>query len=709
MKKFLLSILLFFSLTAAASGDEDYSPSDEATHFAAIIWVKSDDPDDPVDIDEAIADLEASGITILHHREDLLLAYIPVDFSQEPEDKIRRKKGIKDIRISKPKKNIPTMHIARGFNNAAYIHEGYNLPSPYDGTGVVIGICDIGFDTRHVNFLDTEGECRIRKVVHYIEEKGERNVYSDPEAIYDWETDNIDDWHATHVAGIAAGGTLVKGEKADYHGMAPNAELVFTASQLSDVGLLGGVEDIIEYAQSVGKPAVINLSVGNYLGPHDGTSLFSRYLDLCADEAVICISAGNEGDTPRTLSYDFTESKPYIEVRPNEWAGTDFSGTAEVWSKDATPFDFTFFLRSDTSASYNLYPYKPMKAEEGDSFNWRVSAVEGDPDFDSNLAEHYYDGYVAVKGGISPLNGKYCVELEMQLKTNQTHGTDAWAEYWPGIGVKGDPGSHVDIFAGSGVFLRQASGSPAPDNNLCISDLATGFKTISVGMMNTTDQIDDPKGTGPKTGEVNIYSSYGKLGDGRKLPITVAPGATLISSINGAYVRKQSEEKEPNYPDFADYNGERYYYTYDLGTSMSCPYVAGTIATWLQAYPRISPSEVRNIVLRTNQTTGLIDPDNPRHGQGWLEPYNGLTEVLSLAALNVTSAEMSSPTVKVSGRQLIIGNPEGKRLCIEIYNTSGTKVSEYKVSGTIETVTLSELDKGIYIIRVGDRCLKTAL
>ena len=45
------------------------------------------------------------------------------------------------------------------------VHAGYNLPQPYHGEGVLIGVLDWGFDYTHPNFLDTTlSESRIRGV-----------------------------------------------------------------------------------------------------------------------------------------------------------------------------------------------------------------------------------------------------------------------------------------------------------------------------------------------------------------------------------------------------------------------------------------------------------------------------------------------------------------------------------------------------------------
>lgn len=696
MKQFLLSLLIscpaicFGALNTGGDADQDTPASDEITHYPALILVQD------ADVDETIDDLESQGVIVLRHRSNILLAYIPAEKTSRVSapGKFR---SVRKIEFSKPRLNEPTMNLARSFHNADLIGLGKGLPQAYDGTGVVVGICDIGFDSRHPNFLDVDQkECRIRKVVQYREYQGERKVYETPEAIYKWQTDTDDDWHATHVMGIAAGAHTASG----FQGMAPGADIVFTGSVLSDVGILAGVEDIIEYAREVGKPAVVNLSVGNYVGPHDGSSLFAQYLDLCADDAIICISAGNEGrgNKPRSLSYDFTEGHTELRYLPNDWGGTDLTGETEVWSADSRPFKFTFYFHHDTSTSLNDMAYEEILFDDTTT-RWRVSADPADPDYDEAFARHYDSGYAIATGGVSPLNGRYYVNLQFEGTTQELRPGQAWALYWPGVKVEASEGMHVDVYCAGGSFIRQERTFPAPDNAQCVSDLATGFKTICVGMTNNTDvDSSQPVGSGWRQGDVCIHSGYGTLADGRVLPHTCAPGAYIISSISSAFIDKYPENIP--YTSFsAEYDGRTVYWVDEIGTSMSTPYVAGTIATWLQANPNLTSDEAKRIILTTNQTSGYPSVDDPRHGQGWFEPYNGLQKVLDLAALNVTSVADANASLRIIDGIVYVGNPSGQLVTIDIYNPAGVLVERLSVSGQQPQANLSHLAPGIYILK----------
>ena len=242
---------------------------------------------------------------------------------------------------------------------------------------------------------------------------------------------------------------------------------------------------------------------------------------------------------------------------------------------------------------------------------------------------------------------------------------------------------------------------------MCISDLATGHNTISVGMTCNTDiQEGYPSGSGYTQGDVCIYSGYGTLNDGRKLPLTCAPGAYVISSISSAYL-----EAHPDYIQYTDfsmpYGDGNAYWIGTLGTSMSCPFVVSAIATWLQAYPNLTSSQAQQIILDTNRTYGYPNEEDPRHGMGWLDAYAGMQKVLDLASLGVTDMEATQSIVKVEGNNLLIGNPGAGALHLDIYGASGLLVDSFSVSGTSLSHDLSYLSAGVYLVRVSDRSGKS--
>lgn len=71
--------------------------------------------------------------------------------------------GIDYIQIDEPV--YPNLDNARVDTRVDSVHNGYSLPMPYNGDGVVMGIVDVGFDFKHPAFFDTTGvNYRIKKV-----------------------------------------------------------------------------------------------------------------------------------------------------------------------------------------------------------------------------------------------------------------------------------------------------------------------------------------------------------------------------------------------------------------------------------------------------------------------------------------------------------------------------------------------------------------
>lgn len=136
--------------------------------------------------------------------------------------------------------------------------------------------------------------------------------------------------HGTHVAGIAAGGTVFpSGEDASKVGVAPEADIIavkyldvpdkikyrsssgFGAEVGYDTRFKDAVLYCLRVAEELGKPVVINLSLGNSSEPGDGLDDSARWVDQVMDPtqaagplnfpegAIVVKSSGNSGSTSR--------------------------------------------------------------------------------------------------------------------------------------------------------------------------------------------------------------------------------------------------------------------------------------------------------------------------------------------------------------------------------------------------------------------------
>src|SRR5688572_9768211 len=150
------------------------------------------------------------------------------------------------------------------------VHNGWNLPQAYDGSGVVIGIIDEGIDFTHPDFRNTDGTTRIKYV---WDQTIEATVFVPQPFGYgkefigsqiDTSTEHYDGVfsHGSHVTGTACGNGLALN---NYKGVAPKADIIVVKMNLStsDDNFLSSLVDAVRYvfdkADSLGKPAVINV------------------------------------------------------------------------------------------------------------------------------------------------------------------------------------------------------------------------------------------------------------------------------------------------------------------------------------------------------------------------------------------------------------------------------------------------------------------
>lgn len=695
---FVITFLSLLSLSAKAGGDYEHENPEGASFYPAIIRINSEKPGQVLD------SLRNEGVIIFRQRKDMILCCVPEHSEASATRRITRRFEKPTLEISKGRSIVPAMDVAREWFDASGIHKGISpLPVPYTGKGVVTGICDVGFDPLHIAFKDAQGNTRIRRIVQYRESMGERIEMSSEEEYAQWETDDADRWHATHVAGIMAGGY------GKYSGMAPESDIVITTSELSDVGLLCGAEDILEYAKSVGKPAVINMSMANYTGPHDGSTLFSQYLDLIGEEAVVVLSSGNSGNLAYTLPVTFTEEKPSVSlgIYSSDWIQFNPRGYVDVWSSTDSPVSIRIGFRDiDTGKIVSYLPRESL-------FDGEIVTVTSDSEyrpvserervFTDPVFSDIYTGSFSLYGEIDETNGRHNMLLAMDAHTDIVSSKGAWARYVPVIEVSGAPGSEADIYAdGNRTVFRALPGEPTPGSMLSFSDLATGRNVISVGMYVNRDTFPHVDGGvmngSDDAGTVSKYSSYATLRDRRVMPITVAPGDGVISAISNRYLTAHPEDRETLNEETVE-NGELYGWISCRGTSMSAPYVAGAIACWLEALPYLTTAKIIEYLDNSNRKD-CPEPENPRHGRGWFDPFKGLCLALKdNVETSFPEAEADQIRFTYSGRELTVFNP-GAPAIIDVYTIAGQKIHSFTCGTGVEKASLTSLPAGIYIVTV---------
>ena len=191
-----------------------------------------------------------------------------------------------------------------------------------DGTGVVIGVVDVeGIDLYHPDFFTADGYTRLHAIWDQDTARRTSSLGAPPSPYHhgvaydrlalrkEVNPNNRERGslvghtalkvsHGTLVAGVAAGSGLVDPTA---RGIAPKAQIVFVNTRASGAGALAAMTEIAEAVDFVfrtagDRPCVVNLSLGDDLGPHDGNSPAERFFDALLAERpgrAVVVAAGN--------------------------------------------------------------------------------------------------------------------------------------------------------------------------------------------------------------------------------------------------------------------------------------------------------------------------------------------------------------------------------------------------------------------------------
>ena len=592
------------------------------------------------------------------------------------------------------------MDNARADANVDACHTATESLGDYTGKGVVVGIVDNGFEYAHADFLKNNyTETRVARVWEQgatsgnaPEKYGYGAEYTTLNDMKRARLDTYDTFHGTHVAGIAAGSD----RSTNYYGVATEADIVlvsFITSQSTSV--IDGIKYVFDYAESVGKPCVVNTSLGTHLGPHDGTSDTDRALaELVGPGRIIVGAAGNEGTKAVHASKTFSEGNTTMKTMidfDNDKAATK-TARIDIWGdKDAT------------------LKVKPVVVNTNDgSIVAELSEVATDGEKNAELSFPEgcgVEGTVQTALQVSPSNDRPNV-LAICSATSIDDNRRI------GLVITGSEGSTVHMWNSdvTGYFLSEGKeGWTDGDDIYTIAEIGgISPDVITVGSYNTKDSYKDLMGNVHdvdadkmgNVGERSLFSSCGPTTDGRQKPDVVAPGCAVVSAT--------SKYWQGFYPMAAVAKSQYANDCYDvnIGTSMSSPFVTGTVALWLQANPKLTPSDVRNILnasSRHDQYTGNADScDRNKWGAGKIDAYAGLQIAAGKTGISDMQADvqqMSITTDRAARTAKVMYAAKGNAT-LSIYTTTGQKLAAKTLTASGQTVSLSQLSHGVYVFRL---------
>lgn len=600
--------------------------------------------------------------------------------------------------------------LAREATGVNAIHSGAEgLPKAFTGKGVIAAVVDLGIQPNHVNFTDEwQTETRVKRMWHFNSNDGRFTEYSDDDEIYIFTSDNTSETHGTHVAGIMAGsyaeisryaivnskGSVdIKSARSPFKGMAPEADILLSGGALYDANIIGGVNNVMAYAKETGQPYVINLSLGHNHGPHDGTDISTAALDEAGKHGIVCVAAGNEGETPlavtRTLEEDDNTVITFIK-------DNSANGIIDIWISNEKPTQ-TSWIIYDSNAAEIIYRFTADNANPG-----KATYLGNNSSYTQSEAfNNSFSGYVSMLPSLDPRNNRWHVYCTANVK-QKTSG-----RYWLGLEVKGESGQRVDIYGNEkSTFTNR--GFQEFDNggyDGTINGLACGRNMIVVGSYATRTSLANLSGSlrsmGGKVNALSSFSSWGSLHDGRKLPTVCAPGEWIASSINASYVDNRLLDDVLHVGEATGYSAPTDHWGYLQGTSMATPCAAGIIALWLEAAPSLTTSQVVDIINRTSTRDEFVASNPDAWGAGKINALEGIKEALKIQTSTQIVTGDSNPLVtNMADGRIEVFVAGATSLSATLYNTCGAAVGSAKAAAETAVIDTEGLTPGIYVIAV---------
>ncbi len=665
----------------------------------SVIGVKSTDQNETyieafIHLSDAsvVDELKALGVTIQSVLSDrLVTAAVPMSAIGGVADLA----GVEYIQAGSEARLL--MDEARKDCNVDACHTATADMGAYTGKGVVVGIVDNGFQYSHVDFMTSDGKStRVKRV-------WDQNTTGKAPKNYDYGTeyteldemkaakyDMTSTFHASHVTGIAAGADKASG----YYGVAPDADLVLVSFKNATTNIVDGIKYVFDYAESVGKPCVVNISLGQHLGPHDGTSATDQaFAEMTGPGRIIVGACGNEGSENLHATKTFTESDKTMKVMLGYGSSTSSTKTSyvDIWGSKDTD------IKVKTVVVENLRGKIVAESPEV-SVGGTTETKYTFPDGSNAVA--------TVQMAATRDASNNCPDVLLMCRaTSITEG------YKLGIVVTGEAGSTVHMWdcASNGVFLTpNKRGWTDGDNNCTVGELGgTGEGVISVGSYNTkltyttigdgtyeanTDLVG-------KLHDISSFSSIGPTVDGRTKPDVAAPGCAIVSATSRYYASFSASTSVAQ-------SGSDYY-DINIGTSMASPFVTGTVALWLQANPNLTPAQVRNLIQKTSRHddyTGEASTTNYVWGAGKIDALAGLKEAIAYTT-GIDDAAQTAPLFRVETdsrsrtARFFFADAAGTA-DVAVYNAVGQQVAATVVTGNGQSLDLSTLASGVYLFRM---------
>lgn len=656
------------------------------------------------------------GVNLNCQFDGFVTAQIPLDRLIE----VCQIPGVSDVEISRRVKLCTDVSMEATHVNSVLEGMSHGLPANYDGSGVIVGIIDIGFDFQHRAFRsnDDPSKTRIARVYDTQNTSGHKALYDHifrlPGSVFMYDeingltTDKNSSTHGTHTASIAAG-SHVNG----YGGMAPGANIVMCAvssmeGSISEIEIANCIRYINSYADSVCQPYVISLSISTSNGSRDGGDYLSKIIkQIMGPGKIIAIAAGNAAGNQFYAHRNARPTSPLnLMFKSKNTLGdsTYYYGglIADIWvRKTSTNFYYKFHIL-DMSTGHIVWESEQFSSKQvisasqlqgyytyysaSDTTGYikaETSYVSADRKYRLEIGIHNLlsEKYTLING---VKKSRYALGLSIYPRKNTASEIDAWT---CNIGSRfGVYNRAVTTLDGTLVSNYYAT----PSDSCCIGTYAICDSAISVGAycarnsyysMKQGKTIIDNSYTVSDIASFSGYQVEGAGPTGQALPTICAPGTYVVAAASRySYLANNVNTV------MMDETGS--FWGVMSGTSMATPTVAGIIALWMQAKPDLSVAEVKNIISQT-----AIHDLNTQTKRDQFGP-NG--KINALDGLMFLLQNMTPPVLKgdVDNDGIVNINDVTTLIYYLLYEQSpdlNLEAADMDDSGTIDIFDLTEL------------------
>jgi len=596
----------------------------------------------------------------------------------------------------------------RLYHNVNEVHAGLGgLPQPYTGENVVFGYVDTGLDFNHPDFIDANGNTRVLAYWdHSLPFDAQRTPlpYGYGQA---WDSTDInagnclsmdDAAHGSTVAGTGSGNGLANGTE---KGMAPNSKIVMVETNFNLQNWTLTIADACNYifniADELGLPAVVNLSLGSYLGSHDGNDPASVLMEAMLNEQpgrIIVSAAGNSG----------ARGKYHVH-------GEVDSDTSFVWAINnpvaALGANTIYFdLWSDAADFTNVrYAFGADKSAPESGFRGRTDFHLAMASIDVPLRDTIYsdngDRIATMEIYTSIENGTYHMEVlfnnidsttyNYRFMTTGSGSYDLWSGSWQGLN------DFVSVLP-SAAIVPDIVHYHLPDTlQTIVSSWNCSEQVITVGNLhNRIYHIDHNGNTyasapGDFTGRLSNNSSKGPTRLQLIKPDIVATGDVTLSAAPLWLLN------DPAYNATIDSGG---WHARNGGTSMASPVIAGIAAMYLEKNPTATHLDFKRDLLdnaEPNPFTGTL-PNNA-YGYGRAHALNTLVNGTSAVSELPGSVSLTVYPNPTTGNIHIPGIHADAK--ITAFDLSGKQLETKRLNDQL--IDISAFVPGMYVLSVEDK------